>query len=227
VPCRSGKARWRTENREINREFERTLRFFRPFWRFSTPIRAAIPVCCTRLPCCAPNREFFGAETGNIFARNQEFAVCPVSFNVSRSSCMTRMVSRSSGVAGVSPKSRRAVTDGAPFQRQLALADGTTKGQCYSPLFGAESPSCSGFNLPRIEAYSYIVNPDLALRPSGFAADTGAETPKSAAGSFSSARRSCTSKIAPNQCCAFARRGSAYRGAPAVQETGGRRGRRV
>jgi hypothetical protein len=49
--------------------------------------------------------------------------------------------------------------------------------------------SCSGCNL-LIAAYSYIVNPDLDTpMPSGFAADTGAETPKSAAGSFSSAGR--------------------------------------
>ena len=51
------------------------------------------------------------------------------------------------------------------------------------PAYLAMPASCSGFNLFLIAAYSYIVNPDLDTSKR-LAADTGAETPKSAARFF-------------------------------------------
>src|SRR5260370_5658002 len=84
------------------------------------------------------------------------------SFIVSRSGCMTRMVSRSSEVAGVSPNPVGAVTDGAPFQRQLALANPDDETSNATTLVRREPAPGSGFNLLKIAAYSYIVNPCLA-----------------------------------------------------------------
>ena len=102
----------------------------------------------------------------------------------------------------------RVVTDGAPLKSHVRR----------------EPASCSGFNLSLIAAYSYIVNPRSRIRPSGFATDTGAETPKCAAGFFFIGTPSLHLKDCAKSSPSIRPTGSAYRGAPAVQEKGRRLG---
>ena len=176
-----------------------------------------------------PNREFFRAEQGISCA---EQGVCSVPSPVHR--IALRLHDQDDvailRVAGVSPNPvHRAVTDGAPFRRQLALANGTTKGAMLQPLVRREpasSDACilSGFNL-LIAAYSYIVNPDLdtAKRLCRGYRRRDAEKRRR---SFSSAGRLHLEDCAKSVPC-IRTTGSAYTGAPAVQETGRRGGRRV
>jgi hypothetical protein len=99
------------------------------------------------------------------------------------------------------------VTDGAPFQRQLALANPDDETSNATTLVRREPAPGSGFSLLRIAAYSYIVNPDLAYGRVALPRILAPRRRKAPPGPFSSARRFCTSKVAPNQRPAFPRRG--------------------
>ena len=170
----------------------------------STPIRAAIPVCCTRFPCCAPNREFFRANR-EYLAPNKEF--CSVQFH--------RIALRLHDQDGVAilrgrrsfAKSRRGGDRwGSVSAAACPREPGRRNEQRYNPCPAEPAPG-SGFNLLRIAAYSYIVNADLAYGRVALPRKLAPRRRKAPPGPFSSARRFCTSKVAPNQRPAFARRG--------------------
>jgi hypothetical protein len=184
----------------------------------STPIRAAIPVCCT---CSVPNSEFFARKQGI-----SEFAVCPASFIVSRSSCITRMVSRFSGRVSPNPV-HRAVTDGDSVSTAACPRErGRRKEHNATALVRRGSASCSGFSLLLIEAYSYIVNPRSRYGQAALPRIAAPRCRKAPPVLFH-----LHAIFAPRRLrqisALHSHDGSAYKGAPAVQETVRRRGRRV
>jgi len=67
MPCRSGKARWRTENREFNRELQR---IWQPFVIPNVSLHSSFTVL-RAIPCSNRNSEFVSPEQG-IVRRNRE-----------------------------------------------------------------------------------------------------------------------------------------------------------
>jgi hypothetical protein len=84
------------ENGEINREFERTLRFFGRFGDFQRQFMQQFQCVAPAFPVAHRTGNFLRGNR-ECLAPNKEFAVCPVQFIVLRSGCMTRMASQSSG----------------------------------------------------------------------------------------------------------------------------------
>jgi len=164
VPCRSGQARWELRTGNLTGNLSESLRFFAGFGDFNANSCSNSSV----LHLFRTEQRVFRAKQGI-----SEFAVCPASFIVSRSSCITRMVSRSPGEFRQIPSiggDRRDSVSTAACPRERGRRKEHT-------LVRRGSASCSGFSLLLIEAYSILSTPDLDTAKR-LCADSGAEMRK-------------------------------------------------
>ena len=205
MPCRSGRPGGELRTGKLTGNLSESLRFFDRFGDFNANSCSNSSVLHP-LSLLRTEQGIFRAETGNIFARNQEF--CSVQFH--------RIPLRLHDQDGVAilrgrrsfAKSRRGGDRWGSVSAAACPREPRRRNEHNATtLVRREPASGSGFNLLRIAAYSYIVNPDLAYGRVALPRILAPRRRNAPPGPFSSARRFCTSKVAPNQRPAFARRG--------------------